>query len=429
MNSIESIDEKALENLPNLKKLNLSNALNTDKYLMTRLLCELNNLEVLDLSFLNLEKFTLKCWESAKINLIQLHLRHTRNAQGSWLNWFPFIGNRLELLDLTDAKLMAIDLSLPRNMIYLSQLSLADNKLSDKESLVALLKTDNFIDRLKVLNLSNVSATDSNFKLDSIIHHSDNISLTHLDVSYNNFSNTDLNTFLFNQPKFKQLKVFRAVSCSFRLCNQTLIADSTADTSLLESLEELHLSRNELKGANCLYSIKSLAKLKQLDLSHNEISATFVDLMSNGLVKIFAEMLNLTHIDLSFNKFGELSLSFNPEHSKIEKLDLSYNHLRKFNFLSLKSVHSKFPYNQQEEEDNYGENLDEYQDLVENDKDLAYEYDDDERFIIIGKLDLSRNLFRKVNLQHMMQSVSNVNQLDLSRNLIENVNKYLQFLF
>jgi hypothetical protein len=48
-------------------------------------------------------------------------------------------------------------------------------------------------------------------------------------------------------------------------------------------------------------------------------------------------------------------------------------------------------------------------------------YDDDERFALISRLDLSHNLFKSVNLQHMLQSVANIEVLDLSHNPMKSI--------
>lgn len=420
VNEIESLNEMVFMDLQNLKRLNFSKAF-AKGFVFDRQMCELVGLEILDISFVDIANFNLKCWKNIQGNLVEIHMKHTKNVESSWKNWFPHIGNKLKLLDLTDSGLVKVDTSMARKMPMLRFISLADNPGIDKNSVVELLKTMDFIERLEHLNISNINANSANLPLDSIIDHSNQINLTSLDISMNKYSDFDLNSFLFNQPKFKLLKSFRAVSNNFSGCQHQLISN---DTTLLTNLEHIDISRNNLKDSSCLYSVKLCKSLHSIDMSHNKMRLFNADLIANDLVDMFAEMGNLSHVDMSYNQILELSLSLSPYHVNFKKLDLSYNNINKFRFLSLHAVRSAdFPLNIKDD-DEY--NYDEYDDSGlefsnTHDKSDPNYFDDDERFLIIEKLNLSNNHMRHINLQHMMQSVKNIGQLDFSHNPIENV--------
>lgn len=270
-------------------------------------------------------------------------MKHTRNVESSWSQWFPHIGNKLKLLDLTDSGLHKVDSRMARKMPMLHYLSLADNPNIDKNSVVELLKTMDFIERLEHLNVSNITANSENLPLRSIIDHSNQINLTTLDISSNNYSDIDLNSFLFNEPKFKLLKSFRGVSNNFTGCQHQLISNVT---TLLTNLEHIDISRNNLKEPSCLFSIKLCKSLQSIDVSRNKYRLFNADLVTHELVDMFADMSNLSHIDFSHNQILELSLSLSPHHVNIKKLDLSFNNINKFRFLSLHAVRSAdFPLN------------------------------------------------------------------------------------
>jgi len=240
--------------------------------------------------------------------LNELHLRHSRNVQSSWSNWFPYIGTQLQLLDLTDTGLVTLDPNFARNQPNFVHLILSNNPSIDKTLLTQLLKTNDLITRLSHLQIKNISANSQNFPLDTLINHSDNISLIQLDISRNNFSDLDLNMFLFNQAKFKNLQVFKASNAQLTTCKHELI--STAKT-LLPALSDLDISNNQLNDFKCLHSIKLCTGLQRLNLSNNQLNLLHADLVSAELSNMLADMLQLTHLDFSFNKITELTLNMN----------------------------------------------------------------------------------------------------------------------
>ena len=412
-NKIEFMQEDSFRNLKSLEYFNFSNAL-SDKFHISRELCELINIRVLDLSFHDLSELQLGCWKN-EAHLEEIYLRNAKNVMKSWDNWFPYIGNRLKLIDLSGSDLTSLDSDIASALSELKILILSNNPKLDKSSLFTALKQGNMVQRLERLEISNINASSSNLPLGKLFDSLNSTNITYLDISFNSF-NDDLNSFLFNQPKFKLLKTFKGSNNRFKNCSEKLIP-----TGLLVSLEELDLSRNSIKGKACLLSIKPLKKLKSIDLSNNELSYIPSDLVNYDIASVFFEMFNLTYIDLSHNLFHTLNIYFSQYHTRIAKFDLSHNMLKSFRFMSLHLVNSNsFPMNI------YDKDKDTDYDYEDNNGTVIYgnqneENDDDERFILIDELNLSSNRLEIVNLQHMLQSVRNIQRVDLSRNPIEQV--------
>jgi len=88
-NCIEKMNEMTFETFHlSLISLNLSKAF-VDSYVFTRELCELMSLKVVDLSYLNLNNFTLKCWSSSSPGQIEeLYARNTRNIDNHGRNGY-----------------------------------------------------------------------------------------------------------------------------------------------------------------------------------------------------------------------------------------------------------------------------------------------------------------------------------------------------
>jgi len=86
--------------------------------------------------------------------------------------------------------------------------------------------------------------------------------------------------------------------------------------------------------------------LQRLNVSGNQLELVHTDLVSGEMSDMLADLLQLTHVDLSFNKFTELILNLNKDRAKIVVFDLSHNALENFRFLSVHSVsNAKFPFN------------------------------------------------------------------------------------
>lgn len=431
MNQISELKEQYFTNLNILEKLNLSNAFAPD-YRLNRELCELVGLKILDISYLDLADFTLECWRTSP-HLVEIHLRYTRNVEISAINWLPIIGNSsLRLIDFTGADLKKIDTSMWRNMNSLTSLSLSNIPGIDKNSIVELLKGSSLLKQLKYLHLANISADSKNFPLSQVLGEQKN-ELELLDISSNNF-NDDLNRFLFNQPNFSSLIVFKAVNNAFARCDQRLLMGERQ--TLLTNLEVLDLSYNMINDSSCFYSIKPVSTLQYIDLSHNKLSVNVSDVQSVSFASVFAQMTNLTHIDLSYNRLSALVLYFNVNHVRIETLDISNNRLRDFQILSLTMVkNNHFALSSQQESNTTDDDNDEdlnmhYIDDTDNDYNSEETIidtnnrnknpeEDDERFIVVDRLDLSKNKFSSINLQLMFQSIRNIVYLNMSSNPLE----------
>jgi hypothetical protein len=90
-NKISTLEMVSLESLNVLEYLNFSKSF-SDDFQLTRELCKLYNLRVLDLSYANLESFRLEC--GTIFLLVELYMRFTKNADKLYANWLPYIGSR-----------------------------------------------------------------------------------------------------------------------------------------------------------------------------------------------------------------------------------------------------------------------------------------------------------------------------------------------
>lgn len=443
MNRISELKEQYFTDLNVLEKLNLSRAFVPD-YKINRELCELVGLKVLDLSYTDLDEFTLECWRTSP-HLVEIHLRYARNVEASSINWLPVIGNQsLRLIDLTGSDIKKIEINQWLNMNNLASLSLSHNPKIDKNSVYALLKTNTFFKQLRYLHLANISADSKSLPIGQIIADQKSpLGLEFIDISDNNY-NDDLNKLLFNQANLINLTSFIARNNRLYQCAQRLTKGERE--TFLSKLELLDLSYNLINDSSCFYAIRPITTLECLDLNHNRLSIISSDIKSKDFASIYSEMINLTYVDLSYNLFTSLVFYFNVNHTRIQNFDVSHNKLKEFRILSLTVVSSaKYPFNLDQDttvdnkvdeeddaalnmhyiddtEDDYDETIVDSNNRKEKGKDgVDDEEDDDQRFIVIDRLDLSNNKFSSLNLQHMLQSIKNVVYLNLSSNPIEQV--------
>lgn len=461
-NKIDSFQEMAFSNVNVLASLNLSQSF-VQGYKLTRELCELLGLEELDLSFANLDEFTLECWKSS--HLKRLYLRHGVQVEKNWQNWFPFIGSQLELLDLSNSDMVHLDSSISSQAVLLSQLCVTGCVNLDHSSLFDLLNSNALISRLTRLEIAGLNASQNSIDLTQLFlnANANQTRLQHLDISCNRYSD-DLNTVLFNQRALAELRWFSGRGNGFGKCNRKLIAGR--EQTLLARLEYLDLAENQI-DASCLDSIRPIKTLTYLDISHNQVKLLASDLKANDLHEFFTDKLNLSYIDFSYNQLSVFEIYLSPEHAKpIQRIDFSHNQLKAFAFLShtkyqsmktatqeatasTKSATSiktsakqknRLLKNDPDDVNNSDENSEEDDAFsYEQDYDEAYEdyknaeevliephsrrddWDDDVRYLVLERIDLSQNNLSVVFVQHMFQSVRNAGQIDLTGNPIQHL--------
>jgi hypothetical protein len=446
INKIERLQEIAFTSLNMLSYLNLSQSFSSD-YKISRDICQLVNIKILDLSYSNLLEFDLECWKTPR--LVELYLRNTLNVESSWQKWFQYIQNTIQVIDLSGSDVIILDSSLATAASNLNSLILSNLPKLDKNSLKSVLSTDRLFERLKKLAIVNINATQSNFPILNMFTISSNnnnsnnsLSLSELDISKNQYS-YDFSTFLFNQRNLKNLKIFKANNNKFRACIENLRTES----SYLSSLEYLDLSWNQIENSSCLFALKPLTKLQHLDMSHNQLSVSSADYLN--LTYIFTNKLNLSNIDLSSNRLDKFVVYLSMNHTEINNFDLSSNNLRLFKFLSVSSVEQaqnlknvqapnsnsgglkQDPDDDDDDDENDDQNDD---DDGEDDVDILIENhhkemnneklenDDDMRYMVINNLNLSSNQFQVIHINHMFQSIKNIQKLDMSSNPIIQVN-------
>jgi Leucine-rich repeat (LRR) protein len=451
-NRINSLPEITFQNTNTLRKINMSRAF-IDKYEFSRELCELISLQIIDLSYLNLEYFTLECWHgNSAIHIHELHLSNTKNADKSSFNWLPYIGEYLRFIDLTNAGIYQIDPSLA-NQAHLTTMILSGNgdliKDANKMNFFKVLQTNNLIGQLESLELSNLNLSSQTFPWHKLLSNLNESTLNYIDISFNNYDD-DLSEFFFNQKHFSNLTVFKASHNRFRNCKKELVARE--ESTLFNQLEHLDLSNNMIEDLNCFRAIKPIHTLRHLDLHKNHL----VTDNETADPYLFTQMYNLTHLDLSENLLTDLRLALTPQHIHlIKKFDFSKNLLSNFQFFSLTrqtrdaselaeaqnikkqkkakknpskndnngdkdKTNDKNDFYDDDQDDYDDENDDEYYDDDYYDDDYDGDFDD-ERFITIDVLDLSENKLMEVNVRRMLQTISNIIELDMSLNPIEQV--------
>jgi len=189
--------------------------------------------------------------------------------------------------------------------------------------------------RLETLHIRNVNARRQSLDFNSLISMSNvtQLNLRNLDISNNQYDD-DLNTLFFGQLKLAPLNSLCASNNSFSKCSGKI------EKNFLTNLKCLDLSRNKLSGVECLSAIRPLENIEMLHMSHNKLSFSGSTDLEQSL-QFFVSKLHLTSLDLSHNDFSYFVTYFKQGHTSVKKLDLSFNRLSLFRFLSLTQVKAK----------------------------------------------------------------------------------------
>ena len=405
-NQIETIDEHAFDHLHRLSYLNLGNS---GSFRLTNHLCPLTSLKRLDLSSLDLVQLQLNCWANNTQNQViqifieELYLKNSKNVFEKWSNWFQYIGKSLKVLDLTNTNLFAFDATIWSHT-SLAELIVSNNQNLNKTQLYEVLVSPNVAPNLTRIDMAQVNASNDNFNLKNFLQEKPN-RLTYLDISSNFYIDYDIASVMINIST--KLQTFIASSNQFISSmefNQKLEFNS--------KLEVLNLSKNKL-NSTFLYHIKPISTLRVLDLSNNEISVLFNDLIADKLVSLFSNMPNITDINLSYNHLIQFVTYFHEDSTQINRFDLSHNSLDKFYILSLKTVDdSTFPYNLIP----LGSSDKDFDDIDIEENTMDGAVVDSSRYINMNLLDISSNRFTELNFKKQFKSIKSLNRLDASFN-------------
>jgi len=245
----------------------------------------------------------------------------------------------LKLIDLSNSNLLTIDASLwsSTTMPKLTHLYLNNLPSSIASSLFAYLVRDGNFERLETLHIRNIGAHSKSLDLLQLItmaNVTQTLNMRSLDISHNAYD-YDLNEAFFGQHKLQRLESLCAANNSFRTCSSKRM-----EKMFLTQLQCLDLSRNKLSGAECFKAINQMTNLEMLHASHNELrfEANSDDLGESLL--LLSNKPNMSSVDLSHNNLTYFVSYFKLSHAPttMNKLDLSFNQLSLFRFLSLTQV-------------------------------------------------------------------------------------------
>ncbi|PPD74153.1 hypothetical protein GOBAR_DD28921 [Gossypium barbadense] len=271
---------RGLNNLTNLKYLDLSwNNIESISNQGFQLLSRLNNLETLDLSrnsFKNSILFHMRNLSSLKTlrlsgNQLKGRLDHIQGTQWRLTN--------LEELDLSGNLFRNNTISFPQGLSSLKSLTLYNNHLQGS------------LDTIGLSNLTNLKKLDlSGNQIESFQTFKDGgrkLELTHLEELY--LDGNHFNTSVF------------------------------ASLNKLSNLKSLSISENQLKGSIDMKDLEAFIKLRELDMSYNELRDFVIHQENNT---------KLEDLILKGNSFtGPLTLPSAPN-SKVSLIDISQNKLQ-----------------------------------------------------------------------------------------------------
>ena len=320
---------KGIENICTLAKFNIAHNEITDeatKYFVDSL-SNKNKLKELNLSHTNLKSgIVFQFVDVSNLNKFIFNFNDITEEIANEISTFLLDCAKLQILDLSYTNLHTAggisvlkaivftlkDFSICGNLIpahtaeniatfisgsdELEELDLSCNILQES-GINMILKAIN-ISNLTKLNIANNNITAT---LESIAGTlSDATKLVELDLSYNKFSANPMDSF------------------------------SYTSNAMFVNLMKFNISGNKISnGAAAIALAKSLAdntKLKELDLSDNNLNNEGVKKILNRLKTSNLVKLNISHNNISDEAAGDIAdfLSKNP---KLEELDLSYNNL------------------------------------------------------------------------------------------------------
>ncbi|KAL4271787.1 hypothetical protein GQ457_13G028860 [Hibiscus cannabinus] len=332
-----SLDIKGLENLTNLKELDVSgNRIESlESYKGFQWLSRLNNLETLYLSGNSLKNnimLHMKGLSSLKTlslrgNLLKGNLLHIQGwmlelNNLTKLKYLDLSGNRIESIsnqDETHLRLLNLEeLDLSYNL-FRNNTFFFPNGLSNLKSLT-MIKNDlqGLLDIKGLENLANLKELDlSENGIESLESYKDDATkrqqMIHLEELY-----LDENLLYNSSTVFASLSGFPNLKSLSMRSNQLKGSLDMKDLDAVSNLRELYLTSNQLKDFVIQKGCCDLKKLEVLDLSGNAFEGMLPNYLGN--------LTSLRELDVSDNHFsGNLTPLSNL--TSLEYLSLSRNHL------------------------------------------------------------------------------------------------------
>ena len=291
---------------------------------------------------------------------------------------FLLFFSKLENLNLSDNDLQGANASKifkNFNISTLTKLDISHNGINEQtaDDIVLFLSENSELEELDIsynrlqvngtIKILNGLDSVSNFKRLNISHNdiddraadsiaaflSHNIRLQELNLSHNNFQAVIFLKEVRSLMNLTQLNV-----------RNNIISSKVSDDMLTipfqsDALEELDLSYNDLMKSDalkCFYSMKNLTKLyicgigtsgllandiitilnnniklKEFDLSHNNIGSTCIIKIFKNITQLSMNKLNISHNNIN-DEAADYIANFLSNSTELHELDLSYNHLQ-----------------------------------------------------------------------------------------------------
>ena len=199
---------------------------------------------------------------------------------------------------------------------------------------ISKLKIDklNKNEQISLINLfincynNNITSNFILYLYNKIIDCKKEIKISDKQITLTKGKNTYISLNIFSIVRFSDLRVL--------ICNNCELKDDSLyllDKLFSNNLITLNLSNNKLSDISIFNGKENLINLKELDLSYNNL------INIESLTK--CKLLNLINLDLSHNKIVNITcLENNLYFNSLEKLDLSFNEIKKVNKIDIKTL-------------------------------------------------------------------------------------------
>ncbi|XP_076637699.1 uncharacterized protein LOC143349926 [Colletes latitarsis] len=338
-NELESIDNGAFDQVPNLEYLNLEG----NSIPQTNLFSfgNLTNIKTLILGNQNLY-YTGRMLVTGvypKLRYLDLKRSGISSVESEMRNCFPeltyldFSSNHIQYLDdrfenvfygklkylrLDDNNIEQISIT---NNLNLMSLSLNKNKIS-------VIGSSNGLDLTGLRNLQNLSLAENNIRLINKKAFKDTINLRYLNISMNAlsilndeaFKNlSSLQVLILDQNSFDSVPTTTSTSIMTFSMNCNFLEHLTSNSFFnLPNLRKLFLGSNMISGIHPDTFVNQ-GMLEELYLNDNQLSS-----LPNGWCN---SMKELRHLDLSRNKFISLDSLFQCSNYSLQRIYFAHNPL------------------------------------------------------------------------------------------------------
>ncbi|XP_042961225.1 receptor-like protein 15 [Carya illinoinensis] len=272
-------------------------------------LCELTNLQALDLSHNNFEGILPSCLASmTKLRVFDISSNRFNGSID--LSPLPSLKS-LEYLDLSHNYFNPIPFSSFLNLTKLEAIFSDGNKVVDE----TLSQRENLGFQLKVFSCLSCLSTKSSRRITRFLHYQFDLQV--INLPHNNFSGQFPTWLLENNTRFASLNLKNnSLTGNLQLPNHYVLNLLVLDISfnniqgpiptnfgfVFPNLEFLNISKNNFEGV-IPFSFGNLASLSVLDMSSNNFSGTISENLTMGCSSLYYLRLSKNHLRISYQLF------------------------------------------------------------------------------------------------------------------------------